>query len=74
MRTDLPRYERPEEVELFYQTACMGDLEEVKKQVQRLLHDPGPSSEPEKPHPACFFGSLAIAIKKPKHRNSAIPA
>lgn len=57
-----PPYFRPEEVELCYQAACKGDLEEVKKQAQRLLHDPRPFSEPQKPHPAWLYESLSIAI------------
>ncbi|KAF2810562.1 ankyrin [Mytilinidion resinicola] len=44
--------------------ACKGDLEEVKKQVQRLLHDPRPP-EPQPPQPKWLAQSLLIAMQKP---------
>lgn len=56
-----PEY-RPEEVELCYQAAKKGDLEEVKRLVQQLLHHPRPSSEPLEPHPAWIYRSLNVAI------------
>jgi hypothetical protein len=59
-----PPFFRPEEVELCYQAACRGDLEEVKKQALCLLHHPRPVSEPEKPHPAWLYRSLSIAIRE----------
>ncbi|KAF2808666.1 uncharacterized protein BDZ99DRAFT_499098 [Mytilinidion resinicola] len=55
---------RPEEVDLCYQAACKGDLEEVKKQVQRLLHDSRPCPEQHTPHPKRLCNSLFIAIQK----------
>jgi hypothetical protein len=65
MITDLPLYERPEEVELCYQAACQEDIDGVKKQVQSLLHEPRWStSERNKPQPTLLFESLFIAIKK----------
>lgn len=63
MGTGIPFY-RPEEVELCYQATCKGDVNEVKKLAQRLFHDPRPLSEPQKPHPAWIFKSLAIAIQE----------
>jgi hypothetical protein len=60
--TSLPVYERPKEIELCYQAVCDVNFEEVKKQVQQLLHDPRPVSQPE-PHPAWLYNSLTKAIE-----------
>jgi len=57
-------YFRPEEVDLCYQAACRGDLDEVKKQAHQLLHEARPLSEPEKPHPAWLYSSLSTSIEK----------
>jgi len=53
---------RPEEVKLCTEAAFKGDLGQVKKLVQQLLHDPRPP-EPRKPEPAWLRGSLHMAIK-----------
>jgi len=65
MITDLPLYERPEEIKLCYEAACQGDINGVKKQIQSFLREPRRStSERNKPDPTSLFESLLIAIEK----------
>ncbi|KAF1951327.1 ankyrin [Byssothecium circinans] len=63
-RTDLPRYSRPEQVDLCYRAACDGDLDAVKEQVRQLLHAPEVASGEEQPHPAWLYASLSEAIRQ----------
>ncbi|KAF2688152.1 ankyrin [Lentithecium fluviatile CBS 122367] len=53
-----------EEVNLCYQAACEDDIDGVKKQVQRLLHNSRSTSEQNKPSSRWLFASLLIAIEK----------
>jgi hypothetical protein len=62
MRIDVPRYARPEPVDLCYRAACDGDLDAVKEHVWQLLHNPEFSSG--EPRPAWLFASLSEAIRQ----------
>jgi hypothetical protein len=66
MRADGPTYyERPEEVKLCYEAACREDIDDVNKQVQRLLHEPRWTAlDGNEPRPSWLFESLLIAIGK----------
>src|ERR1700712_3702768 len=54
-------YFRPEEVQLCAEAASRGDIDEVKRLVQKLLHEPRPATEPQTPEPAWLYGSFRIA-------------
>lgn len=62
LRTDLPLFSRPKQVDLCYRAACNGDLDAVKEQVRQLLHNPEVASVEEQPPPTWLFESLTEAI------------
>jgi hypothetical protein len=63
--TDCPqRCERPEQVHLCYLATCKGDLDEVKEQVRRLLHDHEAAPVGQDPRPEWLFSSLSEAISR----------
>jgi len=61
-------YQRPPQIEICYEAARKGDVAEVKKQVNHLLHEPQPTSAAP-PDPAWLSDSLDVAIQ---HENLEI--
>jgi hypothetical protein len=60
----LPRYVRPEQVDLCYRAARDGDLDGVKEHVWQLLHNPEVAYVGEKPHPGWLYDSLLVAVQQ----------
>ncbi|KAF1828975.1 ankyrin [Decorospora gaudefroyi] len=63
--TDNPQpFETPKEVDLCYEAVCKGDVDGVKEQVQRLLHNDEAVPAEQKPDPRWLFYSLGKAIEQ----------
>jgi len=60
----LPRYARPEQVDLCYRAALDGDLDSVKEQVRQPFHNPEVANVGEKLHPGWLYDSLLEAIQR----------
>jgi hypothetical protein len=58
-----PAYFRPEEVQLCAEAASRGDIPEVKRLVQKLLHKPRPATELRTHEPAWLYESFCVAMQ-----------